>query len=189
MGKILGKSYNGVFYSSKKDAPDIIKEVIDLRLKRSSDLATLRGWIVADSIKLEFMIEELLIKCFNPKHEIFEAQILKRQGVLDFNKKQMILNSLISDELARMAAAKDQSERAKKLQGCKEIFKSFETDVVHFRNAVAHSKLEITPEGTQRLRTIGGAVKYYDFDEKNLIEARRKFRKQRDCLLEMLDLL
>ncbi len=135
------------------------------------------------------MIEELLIKCFNPRHEMFDMQILRRQGILDFNKKQMILNSLISEELARLAAANDQMERAKKLQRCKETFKSFEIDVVHYRNAVAHSKIEITQDGKQRLKAIGGPTKFFEFDEKNLIEARKKFRKQRDCLLELLDIL
>lgn len=187
MEDILTKSYNGVFYASKKDATDIIKEVIDLRLKKSSDLATLRGWIVADAIELEYMIEELLLKCFSPKHEVFETQIMRRPGVLDFNKKQMIINSMLSDELKKVADTKDESERAKKLQSCKEVFKSFETDVVHYRNAVAHSKLEITADGVKRLKTIGGSIKHFDFDEANLIEARKKFRKQRDCLLTLLE--
>jgi hypothetical protein len=185
--KILTKRYNGVFYCSKKDAPDIIKEIISLRLKRSSDLATLRGWIVADAIKLEGMIDDILMKRFEPRQDIFEDKILRRKGILDFFNKQAMLNSFLSDEVTKLNVANDQTDRAKKLRECKEILKTFENDVVHLRNAVAHSKLDVSPEGVQRLKTLIKDIKFYDFDEKNLIESRRKFRKHRDCLLTLLE--
>ena len=189
MENILKKRLNGVFYTSKKDATNIIEEVIDLRLKRSSDLATLRGWIVADAIDLEHVIEELLLKWFNPKHSVFESQIMRKPGVLDFNKKQMTLNGILTEELRIAAETKDKSDRAKKIQECKEIFKSFENDVVHYRNAVAHSKIEITPDGKKRLKALAGAIKYFEFEEKDLVGARKKFRAHRDCLQTLLEVL
>ncbi|MFN8435626.1 MAG: response regulator [Anaerolineales bacterium] len=188
MENILKKRLNGVFYTSKKDAINIIEEVIELRLKRSSDLATLRGWIVADAIELEHMIEELLLKWFNPKHSVFEAQIMRKPGVFDFYKKQMTLNGILTEELRVIAETKDKSERAKKIQECKEVFKSFENDVVHYRNAVAHSKVDIK-DGKKRLKSLIGKDNFFEFDEKNLIDARKKFRMQRDCLQTLFDVL
>lgn len=182
---LLQKRFDGVFYVSKGDAANRIKELIELRLKRSSDLATLRGWIVADAIELELMLDDLLMQCFDPKHELFEAQILRRSFILDFYKKQVIINSILSEELKRLSGSKDKSERTKKLQECKAIFKSFDKDVVHYRNAVAHSKVETTPDGTKRLKSLVPNPEYYEFDESGLIEGRNNLRKQRDCLITL----
>lgn len=181
-GGLPDKRFDGVFYVSKEDAKTRIKELIDLKIKRSSDLATMRGWIVADAIELELMLEEVLVQCFNPKHHLFESEILRRPGVLDFFKKQAILNSILSEELRRLLEAKEISDRQKQLQSCKEIFKSFEKEVIHYRNAVAHSKVEITPEGIKRVKTLVKEPAFFDFDEGSLIQGRKNLRKHRDNL-------
>lgn len=43
---------DGVFFVDKTDAKARIKDLIGLKIQRASDLATLRGWIVADAIEL-----------------------------------------------------------------------------------------------------------------------------------------
>lgn len=182
-GPLPGKRLDGVFFVSKEDARTRIKELIELKLKRSSDFATLRGWIVADAIELEMMLDEILLKCFNPRHELFELQIVKRAGILDFFKKQAIINSILTDELNRLGQIKDASERYQKLQECKEVFKSFEREVIHYRNAVAHGRVEKTPDGLKRVKTLVKNPEYFDFDENNLAQGRKNLRKQRDCLI------
>lgn len=191
-GDLPNRRFDGVFYVSKQDAKDRIKEIIELKLRRSSDLATLRGWVVADAIELEQMIEELLVKWFAPKHVVFETQVMRKIGVFDFNKKQMTLNSIISEELRIIQESNDdairKSERGKKLSECKKTLSAFEEDVVHYRNAVAHSKVEVK-DGKKRLKSLIGKDKYFEFDEDKLIDARKKFRAQRDCLLALFDIL
>lgn len=191
-GELPNRKFDGVFYVSKQDAKTRIKELVELKLKRSSDLATLRGWVVADAIELEQMIEELLIKWFTPKHKVFESQVMRKFGVFDFNRKQMALNSIISEELKTIQESNDEavrkSDRGKQLSKCKEIFSAFENDVVHYRNAVAHSKVEIK-DGKKRLKALVGKDQYFEFDEINLIESRKKFRAQRDCLLTLFEIL
>ncbi|GAB4417239.1 MAG: hypothetical protein Fur0044_12830 [Anaerolineae bacterium] len=182
-GPLPEKRLDGVFFVSKGDARTRIKELIELKLRRSSDFATLRGWIVADAIELEMMLDEILLKCFNPRHELFELQIVKRAGILDFFKKQAIINSILTDELNRLGQIKDASERYQKLQECKEVFKSFEREVIHYRNAVAHGRVEKTPDGLKRVKTLVKNPEYFDFDENNLAQGRKNLRKQRDCLV------
>lgn len=182
-GQLPSKRLDGVFFVSKEDARTRIKELIELKLKRSSDFATLRGWIVADAIELEMMLDEILLQCFAPNSELFETQILGRLGILDFFKKQQIVNSILSDELKRLSEAKDSSEHRKKLEECKTIFKSFELDVIRYRNALAHGKVEQTPDGIKRVKTLVKKPEYFNFDEKSLAQGRKNLRKQRDCLV------
>ena len=104
----------------------------------------------------------------------------------------MALNSIISEELKTIQESNDEavrkSDRGKQLSKCKEIFSAFENDVVHYRNAVAHSKVEIK-DGKKRLKALVGKDQYFEFDEINLIESRKKFRAQRDCLLTLFEIL
>lgn len=188
-GDLPNTKYDGVFYVSKADSKTRIKELIDLKLKKSSDLATLRGWIVADAIEIELILDELLVIFFKPKDLLFEDQILRRTGVLDFFKKQAILNSIISDELKRLAEAKDSSENHKKLQSCREILKLFEKEVIHYRNAVAHSKFEITSDGVKRIKTLVKDPAFFDFDENGLAQGRKNLRKHRDNLVNLKSII
>jgi len=189
-GPLPETRFDGVFYVSKEDAKTRIKELIELKLRRSSDLATLRGWIVADAIELEIMLDEILIDCFAPKHELFDTQIMSRSGVLDFFKKQAIINSVLSDELERLNQAKDSSsERYQKLQQCKQILKSFELEIINYRNSVAHAKVESTPDGIKRLKKLVKKPEYFDFDEESIAQGRRNLRKHRDCLITLRQFL
>lgn len=174
--------FDGVHYVSKEDAKSRIKELTDLKLRRSSDFATLRGWIVADAIELEMMLDKILLQCFAPNGELFESQILGRSGILDFFKKQQIVNSILSNELKQLGEAKDTSERRKKLEECKGVFRSFTDDVIHYRNAVAHGKYEVTTNGVRRVKTLIKSPEYFNFDQESLASGRKNLRRQRDCL-------
>lgn len=66
-GQLPNKRLDGVFFVSKEDAVTRIKELIELKLRRSSDPVSVRGWIVADSIELEGMVTDLLSLCFQEK--------------------------------------------------------------------------------------------------------------------------
>ena len=54
---------DGVFFVDKNDAKERIKDIVELKMKRSSDLTTVRGWIVADAIELEIMLSEVVSRC------------------------------------------------------------------------------------------------------------------------------
>jgi CheY-like chemotaxis protein len=187
-GELPNLRFDGVHFVSKEDAKTRIKELIKLKLKRSLDLATLRGWIVADAIELENMLNEILLQCFSPKNSLFEIQLLTR-GYLDFFKKQTIVNSILSNELKRLNEAKDTSERHQKLKTCKEILKSFEVEVIHYRNAVAHGKVDVSPDGIKRVKTLVKNPEYFNFDEISLVQGRKNIRKQRDNLVVLRELM
>lgn len=188
-GLLPPKRLDGVFFVSKEDAKTRIKELIELKLRRLSDLATLRGWIVADAIELELMLDQILLQCFSPKNELFAAQIIGRSGILDFNKKQMIINSILNDELNRLRLANDLSERYQKLNDCKDTFKAFEKEVIHYRNAVAHGKVETALDGRKRVKTLVKSPEYFYFDEESLILGRNNLRKQRSGLNILLQFI
>lgn len=187
-GQLPEKKFDGVHFVSKEDARTRIKELIKLKLKRSSDLATLRGWIVADAIELEHMLDEILSQCFYPQSSLFETQVLNR-GYLDFYKKQTLVNSILNHELQRLNEAKDGSERRQKLHECKEVLKSFADEVIHYRNAVAHGKVDVAPDGTKRVKTMVKKPEYFNFDEISLAQGRKNIRKQRDNLVVLGELM
>ncbi len=55
---------DGVFFVDRSDAKDRIKDLLELKIRRATDLATVRGWIVADSIELEVLLGSVLAKFF-----------------------------------------------------------------------------------------------------------------------------
>jgi len=58
---------DGVFFVSREDAKDLIKKIIGLKLRRLADPVFFRGWVVADAIELERLLEGVLFKCFPDK--------------------------------------------------------------------------------------------------------------------------
>lgn len=189
-GRLPNIRFDGVFYVSKDDTLQRVKELILLKLKRLSDVATLRGWIVADAIELEGLLDEILLKCFSPKNKLFEEKILRRSFTLDFKKKKDIVNSILNDEITRLRQEGDTSDRFNKLVECQEVIRVFEPEVIHYRNAVAHGKVEELPDGTKQVKNLANSSPpYYKLDEASLIDGRKKFRKQFKCLSDLSQLL
>lgn len=177
--EMLGKRFDGVFYVHKDYTNAKIQELIKLKLWRLSDPATVRGWIVADAIELEFMVTELLEHCFSPKNGFTFAErfLYSPNSPIDFGRKANILNGILGDLISwhRIQIPKN-DDLIKKLSNCKDIFDKFAPEIVETRNAVAHQRIEHTDTGKIIKKKTKAADKIA-FDDVTLIKIRNDLRK------------
>jgi CheY-like chemotaxis protein len=180
---VFSKSFDGVFHTDRKDAKDCIKALIALKIKRASDLATFRGWVVADSIELESVLGRVLSKCFKAQKEVFKKCVLAHEGLFDFYKTHMVLNSLLHDRMEDLKKAGDAASLPK-VQACKKILDAFPDEIIHIRNALAHQVAEDDEAGHKKIKVKGKGKEFLNTPE-NLIKIRKDLKKHRDNLLEL----
>jgi len=183
------KILDGVFYVLKVDTITRIKELIELKLKRSTDPVSVRGWIVADAIELESMVTELLERCFIAKdgYTFTKRFFYDHDAPIDFGRKVNILQGILNDLISYTPPVKDVAEM-EKLKVCNATYKSFADDVVLVRNAAAHSKIEETPQG-RIIKMKTKNAKPLVFDETTFVEIRNGLRKQYNNLIELQKLI
>ena len=186
-GALPEKRLDGVFFVSKQDARTRIKELIEFKLKRSSDPISIRGWIVADSIELEGMVTELLAQCFVEKESLtFSERLLGHDSPLEFAKKHTLLNGILKDLVKSLNAQGLQDEqRTIELRTCKSIFNDFVKEVIHIRNAIAHQKVEDLGTG----KIIKMRTTKITLNEVSFTKMRRDLRKHRDNLVTLQHLI
>ena len=178
---------DGVFFVDRSDAKDRIKNLIELKIRRSSDLATLRGWIVADSIELELLLGRVLAKCFKEKEALFTTCVLLHEGLFDFYKKHMVLNNLLHDRMGELQKA-GSTEKLTEIKACKKVLDALSDEIVHIRNALAHQIAEEGEIGNKRIKVKGKTKEFLNTPE-NCIAIRKNILKHRKNLLALADLV
>jgi len=145
---------DGVFFVSRDDARDIIKRIIGLRMRRLADPVFFRGWVVADAIELEYLLEAVLCKCFPDKQAARVKRFLEQNRVYDFGQKHKILSGIIHDAIAelRVEGGGPAAEKLKALSACKKVLDGFPEEVIGVRNTAAHQRSERTEEGLRKIR-------------------------------------
>lgn len=101
-GEVFAAPLDGVFVAEKNDAKEIIKALISLRLRRASDLATFRGWFVADSIELESRVVQLLKKCHDTWPDLFKERamaVLTEEGAFFFGRLREFFAEVLKGHL------------------------------------------------------------------------------------------
>jgi len=185
-GRLPEKRFDGVFYVSKEDAKTRIKELIELKLRRSSDLVSVRGWIVADAIELEGMVTDLLANCFTQKVGLtFSERLLGHNGPLEFGAKHKILAGVLKDLIESLKIQGLPSEQTlKQISDCKVVFDKFGKEVLEVRNAFAHQKIEELKIGKVIKKKTSDADEII-LNEATFIQMRKNLRKHRDNLIAL----
>jgi hypothetical protein len=189
-GPLPNQKFDGVFYVSKEDAKTRIKELIELKLRRSSDPVSIRGWVVADSIELEGMVTDLLLQCFVEKEGFtFSERLLGHDGPLEFGNKCRLLSGMLKDLIALLQVKESKDEqKLHQLNACKKIFDRFQSEVIDVRNALAHQKVEDLETGKIiKMRNKGTAP--IVLNETSFVQIRQNLRKHRDNLNSLKSLL
>ena len=180
-----------MFYVHKQDAETRIKELIELKLWRSSDPSSIRGWIVADAIELEGMITELLGFCFTQRegYTFSKRFFHDHNAPIDFGRKVDILKGILNDliEWLKMLPEKDEA-RIGKIDVCNRIFKDFKEEIVEIRNAVAHQKIESTDSGLVIKKKTSKADPIA-LEDATFVKIRNDLRKHQRNLIELSELI
>lgn len=189
-GPLPEKKLDGVFFVSKEDAKTRIKELTELKLRRSSDPVSVRGWIVADAIELEGMVTDLLLQCFTQKVGLtFSERLLGHECPLEFGAKYKILSGVLKDfiDSLKTQEAKDEKKLGQ-LSACKDIFNKFPDEVIEIRNAIAHQKVEDLETG-KIIKKKTKAATAISLNETTFIQIRKDLRKHRDNLISLQSLI
>lgn len=144
---------DGVFFVARGDLKERVKDLVGLRIRRASDLATLRGWIVADAIEIECILGRVLCKCFGEMQETFRDRVLADEGIFDFGKKHRVVNGILKDRLAALRATDPGSAKISGLSACKSILDAFPEEIIELRNALAHQIAEMSDTGQKKVKT------------------------------------
>lgn len=180
---------DGVFFVARGDAKDRIKDLISLKIRRAGDLATLRGWIVADSIELEAIMGRVLSRCFKDMQTLFRDRVLIEEGIFDFGKKHRVLNGILKDYIATLSRVEPTTETYPKLQACKRILDTFPKEIIEVRNALAHQMAEFAEAGQKKIRTKNKEAKEIVITPEECVAMRKNVRRHLNNLLELEQLL
>lgn len=186
---IFTRSPDGVFFVDKNDIKERLKKLIDLRIKRVSDVSILRGWTVADAIEIESVLGAVLSKCFGDKETIFADRVIGTEGTLDFGKKHIILNGIVKDRIAQLNQSTPQSSVLASLRACKKILDAFPTEIIEVRNALAHQTTELTEDGKKKVRTKTKAASDIVISHEYCIGIRKNIRKHMKNLRDLEKLI
>jgi len=185
-GFLPKEPFDGVFFVSKEDAKTRIKELINLKLLRSSDPIGVRGWVVADAIELEGMVNELLIRCYTSKEgfSFTEKLFFNDKNPLEFGTKSDILNGILKDYISFLKNQGVKDGRVEKLETLKKINDEFKKEVVEIRNIVAHQRIEETKDGKAIKRKSINVL-----EDATIIQIRKNLRKHRDNLITLQSII
>ncbi|WP_395753704.1 hypothetical protein [Prosthecobacter sp.] len=176
---------DGVFFVARGDAKDRIKDLIGVKIRRASDLATLRGWIVADAIELEGIMGRVLAKCFKDMEVLFRDRVLIEEGMFDFGKKHRVLSGILKDQITLLNSGMSKSATLPKLQACKKILDVFPKEIIEIRNALAHQMAEISATGHKKIKTKTKESKEIIITPEECVVIRKNVRKHFDNLLAL----
>lgn len=179
--EVLAGHLEGVFVVDRTDAKERITDLLELRIRRASDLATLRGWVVADSIELERQLDDVLSKCFQKHEQMFTVRVLNHEGLFDFYKKHSVLAGIIKDTAAELEKRDARSTRLATLRKCQNTLKEFPDEIIHVRNSLAHQLEEVVEGGATTLKTRAKG-KVIKFAPETCVSMRKNIQKHRENL-------
>lgn len=185
------RGYDGVFYVAKKFAETRIQQLIELKLWRLSNPASVRGWIVADAIELEGMVTNLLELCFTQRdgYTFSKRFFHDYNAPIDFGRKVDILKGILNDLVDWLKKLPEKDEaKIKKIDNCNTVFKDFKEEIVEVRNAVAHQKTEVTEAGLVIKKKTSKADPIA-LEDATFVKIRNDLRKHYKNLLELSDLI
>jgi hypothetical protein len=176
---------DGVFFVARGDLKERVKDLVGLRIRRASDLATLRGWIVADAIEIECILGRVLCKCFKQMETVFRDRVLAEEGLLDFGKKHKVANGIIKDRISDLRKADPNSTAIPPLSACKNILDLLPKEIIEVRNALAHQMAEITATGHTKIRTRTKEAKEIVVTPEECVTIRKNVRKHLQNLVTL----
>ncbi|MEM7600996.1 MAG: response regulator [Verrucomicrobiota bacterium] len=174
--------WDGVFRSSREDALERIKQVIDLTIHKLRDLGVFRGLLIAQSIDLEVQLEECILAWFDQKAPVIESRLIN-QMFFDFKKKSDMVMSITKEYLKTASGADKES-----MEAAREILKAFENDIIHKRNVLAHVRPVVNSEGKFHLKGDRSHMNF-EFTDENVRDLREKLRLHSGNLKQILELL
>ena len=178
---------NGIYYAVRNDAEELIKKVIDQTIKKAQDITLIRGFIIAEAIDVENILEECMVKVFENKGELFSQKVIgAKPPVYRAIEKFKFVKRMVKD---RKKDEQKGTDRYKQLEDIDKIMNELPKEVIDQRNILAHSKKTINDDGLTILEGINNQTKKINFDQKWLSQTRKNIAKHKDNLMQLKEIL
>lgn len=181
----------GVSFCDKSERKQRVTELISLKATQVADLATQRGWIVADAIELEWRVSELLVATSEKLHKCFGQTFerLLENDKVDFGWRCSLLNGLLKDWINNIRELDNTSPKIATLNAIKAVLSQFSAEVIEVRNTIAHQRSIVAPDGTVQLPARQRRLPDIVFDAAYIASVRRGLVKHEDNLVRLKSLL
>ncbi len=163
-------SLEGVYISNRKDFEDKFLQVFNKTIKKLEELNALRGLVMAETSRLDRIIEDILIKHIDSEQALKDKaiRILEESAkglFVDKTKKINERGNLKAQNVGTVKFVKrilDSDKRARLLKKLIEIkkidsefeFNSYRTDVIDKRNELAHAHSRVIEENGAIIKEI-----------------------------------
>ena len=182
-----GDRFYGVNYSTREDVEERIKQVVDETIKRAQDITLVRGFIIAEAIDVENILEGCMTKIFEDKGELFSEKVISaKPPVYDADKKYRFVKEIVSGLIKDSGEG---TERIEELRDIDKTMKKLTTEVFDQRNILAHSKITINDDGSTTLEGINKETREINFSQEWLSRTRKNIAKHKDNLNKLKEIL
>lgn len=206
--KITELELDGVYCSTRNGFPELVKQIMNISLRKVEDINYLRGLVLATTSDLENSLNVALLKIFNQldseQCDKFISYVAENicQSAFDKNTDKLIAlrnRELEFSELVEKHFFYDMSKKTFTLNHClkeapykqnqtikekREILNIFMAEIIDIRNSLAHVVEDIDEDGNRFLKGAGIV-----FDENKYIEIRNNLRKHKINLEELIEIL
>ena len=177
---------DGIYYESRDEAEELIKNVIDQTIKKAQDITLIRGFIIAEAIDVENILEECMVKVFKDKGELFSQKVIgAKPPVYDAYNKFMFVKRIVKE---RKSDAQEGTDRYEQLEDINKIMNELPKEVFDQRNILAHSKITID-DGSIKLEGINKQTKEINFSQEWLSKTRKNIAKHKENLMQLKEIL
>ncbi len=197
--KLKGR-LDGVYFTDREHLEEKANNVINETLRRDLDISNIRGSFIAETIYAASQMEEVIAKMLKLKDPELSFLIDQMQDE-HFNDilKYKIIRRFLGDEIkvanVNIASAGKKPDpalvaRRDKLKEINDVFGKFQTEIIEFRNTLAHAK---KCEGKKNVLMVKNdnnhKLKEQPFDADYCTGVRTLFKKHSKALEDLSALL
>lgn len=139
-------TWDGVHSCHRDEATEKLGVVIDRFVERTKNISIMRGLIISEAIDCENSLTEIIMKVFGGQSGLLREKILNK-GYLDFEKKRMLVASVLNDKLSELRANAGDQAVISSVEQCVATIKEMKKEIVDQRNILAHSDKTVDADG------------------------------------------
>ena len=198
-GKLAEHEVSGVFIANRDELDTALTGLADTVIGKAVDLNHMRGIAMAEVAEMDLLMEETLVRAFQPTGEYFAAAANRttkklresmQENLTQLNQclEEGSLADVVSDSrlfssahkyMAVRRVANSLSERPIEEL---DVLKSYQADIIDNRNMLAHAKEHPAEDGKTDLRSIKGNGGTVPIDDDWMTDFRQKLTRHRDAL-------
>ena len=186
----LSEHFDGIFYASRDEAEELIQKVIDRTINKAQDITLIRGFIIAEAIDVEIILEECMARVFGDKGELFTEKVINaKPAIFSANEKYVFVKREIEGLIKREQA---NQANTKELKDIENVMKKIPDEVIEPRNVLAHSKKKVNDDGSITLEGINRKnrkTREINFSQEWLSQTRKNIAKHKENLNKLKEML